>query len=51
MLLFSVAHVRFVSVDCRISFSEVACIYLRLAQICRAPVFVMAQVLRLNANV
>ena len=51
MLLFSVAHVRFVSVDCRISFSEVACSCLRLAQICRAPVFVTAQVLRLNANV
>ena len=38
MLPFSVAHVRFVSVECRISFSEVACSCLRLAQVCRAPV-------------
>ena len=38
MLPFSVVHVRFVSVECRILFSEVACRCLRLAQICRAPV-------------
>ena len=38
MLPFSVVHVRFVSVECRILFSEVAYRCLRLAQICRAPV-------------
>ena len=38
MLPFSVVHVQFVSVECRILFSEVACCCLRLAHICRAPV-------------